>query len=167
LGAALPASAPCRAAPGCRVAPLVGRGGNGVSRCIGVFRPTTIISGEIDVDDPTEEFETLGQEQVHKRLAASIWSSEKSALARQWLEFRSTAIPREANDLARTANAAAEEANSIARDAAASARQSAEAARTNNIIATLALIGAVIAIAISIIGLFLHRMTVHLLRAAS
>jgi hypothetical protein len=103
------------------------------------------------------EFETLGQEEVRKRLAASIWSEEKSALARQWLEFHTSALPREANDLARSANAAALEANSIARDAAASARHSAEAARTNNIIATLALIGAVIAIAVSIIGLFLHR----------
>ncbi len=33
------------------------------------------------------EFETLGQEEVRKRLAASILSEEKSALARQGLNF--------------------------------------------------------------------------------
>jgi hypothetical protein len=113
------------------------------------------------MDGPTEirwkEFEDLGEDEVRKRLAASIWGEDKARLARQWLEFRETALAREANDLARSANTAALEANSIARDAAASARQSVEAARTNNIIATLALCGAGIAIAISIIGLFLHR----------
>jgi len=121
-----------------------------------------------------QEFEDLGEIEVRKRLAARLWSEEKEALARQWIEFReardsstsadSLALAREANDLARSANdlarsanISASEANAIARRAASSASLSADAARTNNIIATLALIAAVIAIALSIIGLFLKR----------
>lgn len=90
-----------------------------------------------------KEFEDLGEEEVRKRLAAHIWSEDKERLARQWLEFRGTALAREANDLARRANELAEKANDIA--------------RTNNIIATFALVMAVIALAVSIIGLFLKR----------
>lgn len=115
-----------------------------------------------------EEFEKLGEPEVRKRLAAHIWSEEKDALARQWIEWRESsnssedrrrilAVAREANDLARSANNSALDANAIARRAANSASESAEAARTNNIIATLALIAAAIAIAVSIIGIFLHK----------
>jgi hypothetical protein len=91
----------------------------------------------------SKEFEELGEETVHKRLAAHIWGEDKERLARQWLELRSTSLAREASDLARRANDAAREANIIA--------------RTNNIIAMFALGTAVIAIAVSIIGLFLKR----------
>jgi hypothetical protein len=97
-----------------------------------------------DVQDVRwKEFEGLGEEDVRKRLAQHIWDEEKERLARQWLELRSTSLAREANDLARRANDAAREANKIA--------------RSNNFIAGLALFGAAIAIAISIIGLFLKR----------
>jgi hypothetical protein len=114
------------------------------------------------------EFELLGEIEVRKRLAGHFWSEDKDALARQWLEYldsygsadsrrQTLAIARDANELARSANAAALESNSIARAAADSASLSAAAARTNNIIATLALIAAAIAIALSIIGIFLKR----------
>jgi CHASE3 domain sensor protein len=114
------------------------------------------------------EFDALGEIEIRKRLADHIWSEEKDALARQWLEFRESsnssqdrrqtlAVAKEANDLARSANASALDANAIARRAADSASESAAAARTNNIIATLALIAAAIAIALSIIGLFLKK----------
>jgi hypothetical protein len=89
-----------------------------------------------------KEFEELGEQDVRKRTAAGIWGvPDKAKLAREWLELRSTSLAREANDLARRANDAAKEANDLA--------------RTNNIIATLALVGAGVAITISIIGLFL------------
>ena len=52
-------------------------------------------------------------------------------------------MAKEANDLARRANDVAREANDIA--------------RRNNFIAMLALVGAGIALAVSIIGLFLKR----------
>jgi hypothetical protein len=87
------------------------------------------------------EFEDLGEEQVHVRVAQHIWGEEKERLARQWLELRQTSLAREANDLARRANDVAKEANDIA--------------RRNNFIAMLALFGAGIAITVSIIGLFL------------
>jgi hypothetical protein len=115
-----------------------------------------------------QEFEKLGEIEVRERLAAHIWSEEKDALARQWLEYcesfnssedrlRTLAVAKDANDLARSANEAALEANSIARTASDSAKRSADAARTSNMIATLALIAAAIAIALSIIGMFLHK----------
>jgi hypothetical protein len=87
------------------------------------------------------EFEDLGEEQVRARLAQHIWGEDKERLARQWLELRETSLAREANDLARRANDVAREANDIA--------------RRNNSIAALALIGAGIAIIVSILGLFL------------
>ena len=76
-------------------------------------------------DTRWNEFEGLGEEQVHKRLAAHIWGEEKEALARQWLEFRETnksstdtreglALAKEANDLARLANDTARSGNVIA-----------------------------------------------------
>jgi hypothetical protein len=104
-----------------------------------------------DVQDVwLKEFGELGEETVHKRLGAHIWGEDKERLARQWLELRETSLAREANDLARRANDVAKEANDIARRAN-------DIARSNNFIAGLALFGAAIAIAISIIGLFLKR----------
>jgi hypothetical protein len=85
-------------------------------------------------DDEHQEFEDLGKEAVRDRVSKHVWSADKEKLAREWLELRETSLAREANDLARKAN---------------------DLARKNNIIATIALIGAGIAIAISIISLFL------------
>jgi hypothetical protein len=65
-----------------------------------------------------------------------IWGEEKEKLARQWLGLRETSLAREANDLARKAN---------------------DIARRNIFIAALALIGAGIAIIVSVAGLFLRR----------
>ena len=88
-----------------------------------------------------KEFEELGEDQVRERTAAGIWGvPDKARLARQSLELRSTSLAREANDLARRAN---------------SAREANDVARTNNIIAMFALGMAGMAIAVSIIGLFL------------
>jgi hypothetical protein len=89
------------------------------------------------------EFAELGEEEVRKRLGHHIWGEDKERLARQWLEDRETSLARDANDLARRANDAAKEANDIA--------------RTNNIIAMFALGMAGLALAVSIIGLFLKR----------
>jgi len=131
------------------------------------------------VDEATEsrwrEFENLGESEVRKRLAGRLWSEEKNALARQWLDLcessrssedrrQTLIVAKEANDLARSANELALEANSLARsanttalDSSTAANRSADAARTSNIIATLALAAAVIAIAVSTIGIFVHH----------
>ena len=90
-----------------------------------------------------KEFADLGEEEVRKRLGMHIWAEKKGRLARQWLELRSTSLAREANDLARKANDVAKEANLIA--------------RRNNSIAALALIGAGVAIIVSILSIFLKR----------
>ena len=89
------------------------------------------------------ELEALGEDPVRKRLAQHIWGEDKERLARHWLELRETSLAREANIKAKEANDLAREAN--------------KRARSNNFIAGLALFGAAIAIAISIIGLFLKR----------
>jgi len=124
------------------------------------------------MNDPRElrwqEFETLGEEEVRKRLGAHQYGEAKARLAAQWLEYReslrssasnaqSLALAREANDLARSANATASEANVIARNSASSAALSAKAARKSNAIAIAALIAAAISVAASIISMFLHK----------
>jgi hypothetical protein len=112
------------------------------------------------------EFEQLGEAEVRKHIVSIAWGEGKIALAKQWLDHKSSsdsaadraatlAEARAANELARAANSLAEAANVTADAAAASAARSAEAAKTNNIIATIALIAAVIAIAVSVIGIFL------------
>jgi hypothetical protein len=93
------------------------------------------------MNDPHEtrwkEFETLGEEEVRKRLGAHMFGEDKERLARQWIEYRDSldssaarlrtlALATEANDLARSANAAASESNVIARSAADSASRSAD-----------------------------------------
>jgi len=90
-----------------------------------------------------KEFEELGEEKVRKLLSEHIWLEDKERLAHHWLELRSTSLAKEANDLARKANDVAKEANLIA--------------RRNNSIAALALIGAGVAIIVSILGIFLKR----------
>jgi hypothetical protein len=118
----------------------------------------------IERDARWAEFESLGVEEIRKRLGAQQYGEEKIRLAREWLAHQeslrtstdnaaSLAEARAANDLAKAANLSASEANVIARAASDSAKRSAAAARTNNIIATAALIAAVIAIVVSIIGL--------------
>lgn len=121
--------------------------------------------------DPAAEwakFDGLGEGEVRKQLGGSAWGEERKNAARAWLAHRDAlsedasrettlALAREANALARSANDAALEANSIARSAADSASVSAAAARTNNTIATLALIAAVIAMALSIIAMFIGK----------
>jgi hypothetical protein len=94
----------------------------------------------------------LAQREKENQSRAESSRAEEIALARS---ARDAAL--EANTFAASANEIAREANEIARDASASAARSADAARTNNIIATLALIAAAIAIAISIIGVFIKR----------
>jgi hypothetical protein len=96
-----------------------------------------------DVDVHWKEFEDLGEDDVRKRLGRHIWDVEKERSARLWLEAREKYLAREANDLAKRANDVAQRANDLV--------------RTNNVIATFALVGAGIAIAISILGLFLKR----------
>jgi hypothetical protein len=124
------------------------------------------------VSDPRDSFwqelEALGEEEVRRRLAAHQYAGTKLRSATQWIEYReslrssesiaqSLAFAREANDLARSSNAAALEANAIACDAASSASLSANAARTSNIIAAASATAAIIAIVISIIGIFWHH----------
>src|SRR5262245_32007275 len=92
-------------------------------------------------DFPTDwwnEFEALGEDDVRKRVGAVVGDARKLVAARQWLEAREAA--KGAENRPETL-ALAKEANDLA--------------RTNNVIATFALSGAGIAIAISIIALFL------------
>lgn len=85
-----------------------------------------------------KEFDGLGEEEVRKRVAASIWGEEKTALAHQWLEHRQW----------NTSSADAREGLALAKDAN-------DLARRGNTIATFALIGAALAVVVSILGLFL------------
>jgi hypothetical protein len=94
-----------------------------------------------------KEFGELGEEEVRKRLGAHIWLEDKEKLARQWLQSGEAA---KAAENRRDALALAKEANDIARAAN-------DVERMNNFIAALVLVGAGIAIAVSIIGLFLRR----------
>jgi hypothetical protein len=126
------------------------------------------------------QFEKMGAESVRAMLGE--WSGYVKAQALEWLGERDRAdrerdeasktaqifLARESNELVRTAkdaalsandlaaeaNAIARDANSIALAASASAERSAVAAITNNKIAKAALIAALIAIAISIAGIF-------------
>ena len=90
------------------------------------------------------EFDALGEEEVHKCLAQLVWDTYKQIAARQWLAARE-AVKAAENRLETLA--VAKEANGLARSAN-------DVARKNNIIATLALVVAVIALAVSI---FLKR----------
>lgn len=116
-----------------------------------------------------KQFAQLGVNQVRAqllewsgslRVEASNWLAEKDHESARLMEAsraEQLEIATSAKDAAFEANRLAAEANSIARDAAASAALSALAARTNNMIATLALIAAAIAIAISILGIFIKH----------
>jgi hypothetical protein len=110
------------------------------------------------------ELEKSSVAQIRSELERNTISSAYVHLTSQWLaekdreaERKADSWASEARDLARSANEVALEANSIARDSASSARRSADAARRSNMIATLALIAAMVAIAISSIGLFFRR----------
>lgn len=107
-----------------------------------------------------DEFDTLGEEEVRKRVAGHRYSGRREQQARQWLEYRasldSSGSRRNALCLASEANDLAREANRIARNAENSAERTAAAARTSNIIASASAVAAAIAIIISIIGM-LHR----------
>jgi len=96
-------------------------------------------------DDRWNEFETLEEEEVRERLAAHIWSEDKETLARQWLEFRESSKALESRS----------EAVALAREANDLAKKAIDLAIYNNIIATIALIVAGIAFAVSILGVFL------------
>lgn len=127
----------------------------------------------MDVEAFWRQLDDMGEAVVRRTLAEHRWAEERKRAAEQWLahqeSYRATTdsaaiveaareanrLASAANELAEAASALAREANSIARDASASAARSADAARTNNIIATLALIAAAIAIAISVIGVFM------------
>ena len=76
-----------------------------------------------------DEFRSLAEAEVRKRLASHVYSEHRERQARQWLEYgnlsdssasrrHTLAIAKEANDLARSANEAASELNVIARRAA-------------------------------------------------
>jgi hypothetical protein len=98
-------------------------------------------------DFPTDwwkEFDALGEDDVRKRLGAVVWDGTKQVAARQWLEAREAAKGAESR---RETLALAKEANDLAREAN-------DVARRNNFIAALALFGAGIAIAVSVVGLF-------------
>jgi hypothetical protein len=110
------------------------------------------------LDDETttqwNEFDGLGDTEVRQCLAKHIWSEPKERLARQWLDVQEAA---KSAARGRETLAVAKEANDLARDAYSLATKANALVQTNNIIATFALIGAGVAIAISIVGLFLKR----------
>jgi hypothetical protein len=96
-------------------------------------------------DDRWNEFETLEETEVRERLAAHVWSEDIETLARQWLEFRESS---RASENRRDAVALAREADDLAKKAI-------DYTLSNYIIATIALIVAGIALAVSILGVFL------------
>ena len=128
-----------------------------------------------DRDAVWQGFEAVGPEEVRKRLGAHQYGEQRAHLAENWLAHRdaleasedrrkaiaaadeANALARNANELASSANKLARSANTTAESAAASARLTADAARNSNMIATLALIAAIIASAVSILGIFLKH----------
>jgi hypothetical protein len=114
-----------------------------------------------------KQFETMGADVARSMLGE--WTGWVKQQAIEWLgqhdkderEREETsradelAFAREANEIARAANDLAASANTIALAASASAERSAVAAITNNRIAKAAFIAAIIAIAISIVALFM------------
>ncbi len=96
-----------------------------------------------------EAIKWLAEKEAEDRERSAASSAEQLAFARATKDAAEAS-----NAFAEDANAVAREANVIARAASASAALSAAAAKTNNVIATLALIAAAMAIAISVIGIF-------------
>jgi len=106
-----------------------------------------------------QEFDQVGDVEVHKALAAQQYGEDKRNLAREWLAYRKSLRSSEENEAslaeAKAANALAREANSIAVAASASAERSAVAALNNNRIAKAALTVAIIAMIIAAVGIFM------------
>jgi hypothetical protein len=128
--------------------------------------------------------EQLGAQTVRDMVLSGRWPANYHALAKEWLHQKDTEererddaqrdaqtfLARRSNELAHSARdealkankraeeacAMAREANSIAWAASTSVERSAETARTNNKIAIAALVAALIAIAISIVSLFVR-----------
>lgn len=128
--------------------------------------------------------EQLGAQTVRDMVLSGRWPANYRALAKEWLHQKDTEeheqddaqrdaqmfLARRSNELAHAAkdealnankraedaNAIAREANSIAWAASASVERSVEAARTNNKIAIAALVAALVAIAISVVSLFVR-----------
>jgi hypothetical protein len=117
-------------------------------------------------DEPAwrRQFEQMGVNQVRAQVTGNRYTNELLRAAVRWLGEKDheearlkAASEASAKEDAREANRLAAEANSIAREASASAKRSADAARTNNRIAVSALIAAIVAIAISIISMFIKH----------
>jgi hypothetical protein len=92
-----------------------------------------------------QEFDSLGQVEVRKRVTAKIWTEEKAKLAHQWLAYQES----------QESSASRQKTLDVTKEAADLAKSAMEAARTSTMIATLALIAAAIAVVLSVIGLFL------------
>ena len=98
--------------------------------------------------------EEFGVAQMRLLLSNGGWAPSLHPAALEWLAEKDRELQRLTEASAAEQMELAREANLIARDASASAARSAEAAKTNNIIATIALIVAAMAIAISIVAIF-------------
>lgn len=107
--------------------------------------------------DVRARMEELGVAQMRLLLSNGGWPPGLQNDAIQWLAEKDRETVRLQQATESEQMAIARESNLIAREAAASAARSAEAARTNNIIATFALIAAIIAIAISVFSIFVRK----------
>jgi hypothetical protein len=100
-----------------------------------------------------KDLERAGEAKVRDQMTRGLLDAQTEMVARKWLQVkereRADASQAEQIEIARSAKDAAWAAAEAARDAA-------REAKTANIIATLALIGAAIAIAVSIVAAFLR-----------
>lgn len=103
----------------------------------------------------------LGEVEVRKNLAKHVYGEDRQRLALQWLahqeSLRASQASAETVSEARNSNALAREANTLASNANDIALRALTASQANNNIAVAALIAAIVAIAASIIGIFIHR----------
>lgn len=91
--------------------------------------------------------EKLGEDVVRERIIAKTYNDVRRGLAEEWLRLREE----------ERMEASQSEQIDIARSAKDAAWEAARAAHNANIIATLALIAAAIAIAVSILAIFLSK----------
>ena len=108
-----------------------------------------------------QQFERLGAETVKENLARGAYNAQKVAYAKLWIEEKRAAFEAEQNQERQRINLQSRDVAVSAKDAAwASAQANKEAvseAKKSNLLATIALIVSVLAIAISILGVFLRN----------
>ena len=99
------------------------------------------------------ELEEMGEAKVRKAAATRLYTGRHGGWTEEWLAARDQA---QVTSDAAVARASQSEQIDIARSAKDAAWAAARAAKNANMIATLALIAAAIAMAISVVTLFVH-----------